>query len=78
MEWQLEQTRARSPGRTLRIPASDTGIIVVTLNYRLGVLGFLAHPALTAATMRTQQITSPSFGPWNQAYRGTPADSHGH
>jgi carboxylesterase type B len=27
----------------------ETGIIVVTLNYRLGVLGFLAHPALTAA-----------------------------
>jgi carboxylesterase type B len=27
----------------------ETGIVVVTLNYRLGVLGFLAHPALTAA-----------------------------
>ena len=27
----------------------ETGIIVVTMNYRLGVLGFLAHPALTAA-----------------------------
>lgn len=24
------------------------GVVVVTLNYRLGVLGFLAHPALTA------------------------------
>jgi carboxylesterase type B len=27
----------------------ETGIIVVTINYRLGVLRFLAHPALTAA-----------------------------
>jgi para-nitrobenzyl esterase len=27
----------------------ESGIIVVTLNYRLGVLGFLAHPALTTA-----------------------------
>jgi para-nitrobenzyl esterase len=26
------------------------GIVVVTLNYRLGVLGFLAHPGLTAET----------------------------
>lgn len=26
-----------------------TGVLVVTLNYRLGMLGFLAHPALTAA-----------------------------
>jgi para-nitrobenzyl esterase len=25
-----------------------TGVIVVTINYRLGVFGFLAHPALTA------------------------------
>ena len=28
------------------------GIIVVTLNYRLGVLGFLAHPQLTAESER--------------------------
>jgi carboxylesterase type B len=27
----------------------EAGIIVVTLHYRLGVLGFLAHPALTTA-----------------------------
>src|SRR5947208_2312710 len=27
--------------------AGTTGIIVVTINYRLGVFGFLAHPALT-------------------------------
>ena len=26
--------------------ARNTGVIVVTINYRLGVLGFLAHPAL--------------------------------
>ncbi|QXD15366.1 carboxylesterase family protein [Rhodocaloribacter litoris] len=26
------------------------GLVVVTFNYRLGVLGFLAHPALTAAS----------------------------
>lgn len=26
----------------------NTGVVVVTLNYRLGVLGFLSHPALTA------------------------------
>jgi len=26
----------------------DQGVIVVTINYRLGVLGFLAHPALSA------------------------------
>jgi para-nitrobenzyl esterase len=31
-------------GRTL----GAAGVVVVTLNYRLGVLGFLAHPALTA------------------------------
>jgi para-nitrobenzyl esterase len=24
------------------------GVVVVSLNYRLGILGFMAHPALTA------------------------------
>lgn len=28
--------------------AEETGNVVVTINYRLGALGFLAHPALTA------------------------------
>jgi len=29
-----------------------TGMVIVTINYRLGVLGFLAHPALTAESER--------------------------
>lgn len=28
--------------------ANETGVIVVTINYRLGVLGYLAHPELSA------------------------------
>lgn len=35
------------------------GIVVVTLNYRLGVLGFLAHPELTA---ESQLKTSGNYG----------------
>jgi len=35
------------------------GIIVVTLNYRLGVLGFLAHPQLTA---ESEQHVSGNYG----------------
>jgi para-nitrobenzyl esterase len=29
-----------------------TGMVIVTINYRLGVLGFLAHPALTAESQQ--------------------------
>ena len=35
------------------------GIVVVTLNYRLGVLGFLAHPQLTA---ESEQHVSGNYG----------------
>ena len=31
-------------------PAAKTNTVVITINYRLGALGFLAHPALSAVT----------------------------
>jgi len=34
------------------IPLAQNGIVVVTINYRLGVLGFMAHPALSAESRR--------------------------
>jgi para-nitrobenzyl esterase len=39
------------------LPLVQQGVVVVTLNYRLGVFGFLAHPALSAE--------SPSHGSGN-------------
>jgi para-nitrobenzyl esterase len=36
-----------------------TGMVIVTINYRLGVLGFLAHPALTA---ESQHHSSGNYG----------------
>lgn len=40
---------AQADGGTLGdLLARDHGVIVVSMNYRLGQLGFLAHPALTA------------------------------
>lgn len=34
------------------------GVIVVTMNYRLGALGFFAHPALTAEAPKTQPLVN--------------------
>ncbi|GAA3731685.1 carboxylesterase family protein [Plantactinospora mayteni] len=44
------------PGRSLAVPGQ---VVVVTLNYRLGPLGFLAHPALDRGP---GQPTSGTFG----------------
>jgi para-nitrobenzyl esterase len=41
------------------------GVIVVTLNYRLGALGFLAHPALTA---ESPNHTSGNYGILDQQF----------
>ena len=42
--------------------ASRGDIVVVTLNYRLGALGFLAHPALGTRGRRRQLRTRRSAG----------------
>jgi para-nitrobenzyl esterase len=36
---------------TIRRRQKQGNVIVVTINYRLGALGFLAHPALSAETI---------------------------
>ena len=41
-------------------------VVVVTVNYRLGIFGFLAHPALTPSDLATTSdkgyVTNPSAG----------------
>jgi carboxylesterase type B len=42
--------------------AAHDGIVVVTLNYRLGVLGWFCHPALIDADQATPEERSGNFG----------------
>jgi para-nitrobenzyl esterase len=44
-------------------PLVDRGIVVVTFNYRLGALGFLAHPALTG---ESNDLSSGNYGLMDQ------------
>lgn len=42
--------------------AAQDGLVVVTVNYRLGVLGWFCHPALHEADHATQEERSGNFG----------------
>ena len=42
---------------------ANRGVILVTINYRLGIFGFLAHPELSA---ETQDGTSGNYGTYDQ------------
>lgn len=44
--------RIGNGGATEGAPLASKGVVVVSLNYRLGPFGFLAHPALTAESAR--------------------------
>ena len=50
-------------GRFDPAPLVERGVVVVTVNYRLGAFGFLAHPALTA---ESSDATSGNYGIMDQ------------
>src|SRR5438309_397621 len=54
---------AIAPARVLASEATSGHAVVVTINYRLGALGFLAHPALAA---ESSQGSSGNFGLMDQ------------
>ena len=45
--------RAGAGGGTVESRITDRGIVLVSVQYRLGALGFLSHPALQAAPRLT-------------------------
>ena len=59
----LAARRRQHAGRRLEAVSDGSafaldGIVVVTINYRLGPLGFFAHPALTKETPRTEPLAN--------------------